>query len=97
MSTLFQHFRLPMCSISSKQHGSICSHVLNGSRKSLILLRIVVLEADLKVDGLQELAALASLGLLGLLEHLLDALVERLLSHFGTEMNEPKINSKIKS
>ena len=69
---------------SATQHGSIFSDVLYCARKPLILLRIVILEADLEVDGLQELAALASLGLLGLLEHLLDALVECLLRHFGT-------------
>ena len=54
-------------------------HVLDGAGKTLVLLGIVVLETDLEVNSFQELARLA---LLGLLEHLLDALVECLLGHF---------------
>ena len=54
------------------------SNVLDGSRETLVLLGIVVLEADLEIDGLDELAVL----LLGLLEDGLDALEEGFLRHF---------------
>ena len=56
------------------------SDVLDGAGETLVLLGIVVLEADLEVDGLDELARL---GLLGGLEHLLDALVKSLLRNLG--------------
>ena len=59
--------------------------LLDGARETLVLLGIVVLEADLEVDRLDERARLA---LLGGLEHLLDALVEGLLRNLGTEEKE---------
>jgi len=43
----------------------------DGARETLITLRIVVLEADLQLDGLEEVALL---GVLGVVEQLLDVL-----------------------
>ena len=54
-------------------------YVLNSAGESLVLLGIVVLKADLQVDGLHELAFF---GLLGMLEHLCHALKEGFLRHF---------------
>jgi len=53
--------------------------LLDGARETLVLLGIVVLEADLQVDGLHELALL---GLLGVLQHLLNALEQGFFGHF---------------
>ena len=54
-------------------------YVLHSAGESLVLLGIVVLEADLQVDGLHELAFF---GLLGMLEHLGHALKEGFLRYF---------------
>ena len=54
--------------------------LLDGAGEALVLLGVVVLEADLQVHGLHELALL---GLLGVLEHLLHALVQGLLGHLA--------------
>ena len=63
-------------SLQVRKQRSGCRNVLDGAGETLVLLGIVVLEADLEVDGLLELALL---GLLGVLEDLLDALEEGLL------------------
>ena len=42
---------------------------LDGSRETLVTLRVIVLEADLELDGLEEVPLL---GLVGVLEELLD-------------------------
>merc|ERR1719458_1020708 len=52
---------------------------IHSAGESLVLLGIVVLEADLQVDGLHELAFF---GLLGMLEHLGHALKEGFLRYF---------------
>jgi len=57
---------------------------LDGAGETLVLLGIVVLEADLEFDSLQKLTLLA--GLLGNLEDLLHALVQSLLRNFGSHV-----------
>ena len=70
--------------VRNRRQG-LLSDVLDGAGETLVLLGIVVLEADLEVDRLDELARLA---LLGGLEHLLDALVEGLLRNLGAGEKE---------
>jgi len=52
---------------------------LHGTRETLLLLRIVVLQVDLEFDGLQELSVL----FLGLLQDSVDALQNRVTAHFA--------------
>ena len=57
-------------------------YVLDGARETLVLLGIVVLQADLQIDCLQELPWFG----LGVVQHLLDALVEGILRYFGPKI-----------
>ena len=57
----------------------ILLYSLHSTGETLVLLRIVVLEANLQIDGLHELTLL---GLLGILEHLGNALEKRFLRNF---------------
>ncbi len=57
-------------------------NVLDSAGETLVLLGVVVLQADLQVHRLGELP---DLGLLGVLEHLIDALIELLLGHLAAE------------
>merc|ERR1719151_154313 len=68
--------------VAEHAHGELRTrHVsqLHSAGESLVLLGIVVLEADLQVDGLHELAFF---GLLGMLEHLGHALKEGFFRYF---------------
>lgn len=62
-------------------------HSLDSAAETLVLLGIVVLEADLELHGLEEVALL----LLRLGEQLIDALVENVLRNF-----RPKIEKFIR-
>ncbi len=74
--------RLPMLPGPDRMGQLI--NVLDGAGETLVLLGIVVLEADLEFDSLQKLTLLA--GLLGNLEDLLHALVQSLLRNFGSHV-----------
>ena len=57
-------------------------NILDGAGETLVLLGVVVLEADLEVHGLHELPLLVRAGL----QHILDTLIEsvtRNLAHAG--------------
>lgn len=56
-------------------------HSLDGAAETLVLLGIVVLEADLEFHGLEEVALL----LLRLGEQFIDALVENVLRNFRSK------------
>lgn len=74
-------------SLQVRKQRSGCGNVLDGAGETLVLLGVVVLEADLEVDGLHKLPLL---GLLGVLQHLLHALVQGLLAHL-TERKEKNV------
>merc|ERR1719288_542013 len=57
---------------------------LDGSRETFVLLRIVVLKANLKVDCLGKLPLLS---LSGVLEYLTDTLEERILRNLGCHVD----------
>lgn len=64
-------------------------NVLDGSGETLVLLGIVVLEADLEIDGFHKLALL---GFLGVLQHLGHAFVKRLFRDFASTVKREKEN-----
>ena len=54
---------------------------LDGSRETLVTLGVVVLEADLELDGLEEVALLLLVGVLEQLLHILTHASDRDLGH----------------
>ena len=56
---------------------------LDGARETLVTLGVVVLEADLELDGLQEVALLLLVGVLEQLLHILTHASDRDLRHVG--------------
>lgn len=56
---------------------------LDGARETLVTLRVVVLEADLELDGLKEVALLLLVGVLEQLLHILTHASDRDLRHDG--------------
>ncbi len=74
--------------VRTKVWSSTAQNSLDGAGETLVLLGVVVLEADLEVDGLHKLALL---GLLGILEHLLHALVQGLLGNLTAKVQKGTI------
>ena len=65
-------------------------HILDGAGETLVLLGVVVLQANLEVDGLQK--PLFRIGSIGVLQDFLHALVQRLFGDLRTGIAENNVD-----
>ena len=94
-STLYQQEMQLGSAINTTPTPSITKEVfiLDGAGETLVLLGIVILETNLKVNGLNEFALL---GFLGILEDLTDSFVKGLFGHLaGSEIKIKRVRSVI--
>ncbi len=66
------------------------SDILDGAGETLVLLGVVVLQANLEVDGLQK--PLFRIGSIGVLQDFLHALVQRLFGDLRTGIAENNVD-----